>query len=160
MTPDLSALQHELTILKNNFKQYIIGGTYNGIAVTLSDANFTLFDGYLRPYRTIETSNGNDAEYMLWGQFGGRYNPGTTLTALLLTGVSFHGGASSGGAALSPSIVAYDVSAIPSAQVSFARAGEGAVNNIQISFTGAAQYIICQFDLRINSWPTWADAII
>jgi hypothetical protein len=58
MAQDIEALAHRIGWMENNFKQYVAGNTYNGVALTVSSltAGFSLLYGSFTPYKKIDGS--------------------------------------------------------------------------------------------------------
>lgn len=153
---DLQTLAHELTWLKNNFKQYIAGQTYNGVALTVSTgaAGFSLIRGTFRPYRFLT------GQYFLDFYFAFTLNSTGTNTTLAVTGVTnlnitnvrqpfvINSSSAAGGA--------YSLGSTRNSGIADPNTGDFRF----IWAYGDTIDAIGRGTVELNSWPTWADDII
>jgi hypothetical protein len=142
VSASIEDLAHEISWLKNNFKQYIAGNTYNGMALTVSGFT-TITRAWFIPYKT---NNGN---IFLRGYIAGS-KPSAHNSTHTISGVQFKTFASPN--YISGSTVTADVPVI----WSFGSSGTGIWN---INATAPCSVLAFSFDDELDSWPTWADVV-
>ena len=143
--------EHEITILNNNFKLYITGQTYNGIALTTSivggGLNAVISRGIYRPYRLVTGEN------MLYFSVEGlSASSGTSPATMTVSGITFKNVAN-----YNQAVAAYAYGQpFSSADV------RPNTNTILLYWSGGLFPIkvALQGDVELDSWPTWADVII
>ena len=85
---DISTNSSAIAVLQNNLKQYVGGSTYNGVALTVTGANFTLTRGVFVPCLTFVTSLGGDATYRMKVNITGTLSTGAASPTLTVAGIS------------------------------------------------------------------------
>ncbi len=147
---DLNALAHEVAVLKNNFKTYTVGNSYNGVALTITSAaaGYSCVYGLLMPQKTITGEN------LCYINFRSTYNAVTPLTHAI-SGIVFKNIAAAGIRGSQPILggngtgnVFQTCTAIPN------------TGNIYEDHQGGAygETLVSTW-LLLESWPTFADKI-
>jgi len=145
MAQDIEALAHRIGWLENNFKQYVAGNTYNGVALTITgDNGFVNIRSVLTPSKTIGDDN------LLSLTICGSKNAGQGVT-LTIPGITFKNISNY----RQPLYCITDDSS-----VSYFFSGIATINGNTIIMRSNQSFSYCTVkadNLELESWPTWAD---